>query len=70
MTTTDDGPRVVLDAAACQGIGMCEAASPDVFEVTAEGTVLVHTDEVTAERRRELEDAVSSCPSGALRLEG
>ena len=58
--------RVVVDRTRCAGLGLCEAAMPDVFEVADDGMVRVHGAEVDNARRQELEDAALNCPTQAI----
>lgn len=58
--------HVEVDLDKCTGHGICESLSEDVFEVTAEGSVVIHDDAaVDAELLRQ---AVTQCPAAALRL--
>lgn len=61
--------KIILDKAKCDGLGMCEAAAPDVFEVGADGVVEILAESPSEDRRDEVEEAVASCPVLALRLE-
>ena len=61
--------KIIVDKAKCDGLGMCEAAAPDVFEVGVDGIVAVIEESPGEDRRDEVEEAVSSCPVLALRLE-
>lgn len=47
---------------------MCEAAAPDVFEVAADGNLVLLQTTVDEDRRDELEQAVDACPTQALSL--
>ncbi|MEB3034279.1 ferredoxin [[Mycobacterium] nativiensis] len=60
--------RVVADRDKCMGNGLCEAVHPAVFAVGDDGVVIVHDENVRAEDRRLLEQAVAACPAFALRL--
>lgn len=62
--------RVEVDTARCTSIGMCESVAPDVFEVDDDGALQLLAPEQPEERRALLEEAVASCPTGALRLVG
>lgn len=63
--------RVEADLAACQGYVCCVVAAPEVFDVS-DGTakVVLLTPEPDESLRAKVEDAVRSCPSGALRIAG
>ena len=62
--------RVVHDASRCASLGICEAVAPAFFEVRADGALHLLRDEAGEESRPELEEAVASCPTGALRVRG
>jgi ferredoxin len=61
--------RVRVDIAKCSGIGLCEATAPAVFEVGDDGLSRVIDPEPPAEERAAVEEAVNSCPTGALSIE-
>lgn len=61
--------RIVVDSARCTGLGICESVAPDLFEVTADGSVLLHIRDVTGDRLDEVQRAVDGCPTLALRIE-
>jgi ferredoxin len=60
--------KIEVDRVKCVGLGLCEAASPDHFEVGDDGQLVLLSDTVTDEQRAEAEEAVRSCPTAALRL--
>ena len=62
------GLRIVLDQDRCTGLGLCEAAAPDVFEVQPDGSLNVLVEHPGAEVRAAVEEAVLSCPTEALSL--
>jgi len=62
--------RVEFDADRCASVGMCESVAPDVFEVGADGYLVVLEPEPDEAHRAEVESACDSCPTGALRVEG
>ena len=62
--------EISVDNGRCTGLGICESISPDVFEVDADGLLIVHESEVAGADPAELEQAVQSCPTAALRLIG
>lgn len=61
--------RVVFDSGRCSSIGLCEAAMPDVFQLGSDGSMRLLVEDFALERRRELEDAVSNCPTQSLSVE-
>ncbi len=59
--------RVEVDRDFCQGNGICEGLSPEIFEVDDDGLARVKADVVPVELRDAVADAVASCPNAALR---
>ena len=60
--------EVVVDRGRCTGIGICESLDPDRFEVDDDGTLIIHSAQVSQADREAVERAVESCPAAALRL--
>lgn len=61
--------KVVADLSACQGYVCCVMAAPEVFDVDDDsGKVVLLAAEPGESLRVKVEEAVRSCPSGALRL--
>ena len=58
--------KVVVDRNRCSGIGMCEATEPTVFEVGDDGQSQVINEEPAAAEMPTVEQAIASCPAGAL----
>lgn len=69
MTMATTKCRIVVDMTKCSGLGLCEAVSPDVFEIGDDGNLVVHTHEVDDERTAELREAAASCPTQAITVE-
>ncbi|SDS29924.1 ferredoxin [Microlunatus soli] len=68
----DDGSevRVIADREVCIGSGMCTFAVPEVFEQSEQdGTVVLLQEQPAEGLIADVEDAVRSCPSQALRIE-
>jgi len=62
--------RVRVDPARCQGNEVCTEVCPEVFVFDGEHAhVRDGMEEVTEERRDRVEQAVMSCPEGAILLE-
>ncbi len=61
--------RIVLDAAKCSSLGMCESVAPAFFEVGDDGGLALLRTEGAPSDRALLEDAVAACPTAALSLE-
>jgi ferredoxin len=60
--------RVEVDLNKCTGHGICESIADDVFEVGDDGTVHIHDDERPESDRERMQQAVTQCPTAALRL--
>jgi ferredoxin len=61
--------RVVVDYEKCTGLGLCESIAPEFFEVQDDGLLLLLRAEGEDSERGQLEEAVRSCPTEALRLD-
>lgn len=61
--------RVKVDRTKCQGIGLCEMTAPAVFEVGDDVKSHPINPEPSEEERAAVEEAVRSCPTGALSIE-
>jgi ferredoxin len=60
--------RVDVDLNKCTGHGICESIADDVFEVRDDGTVHIRDDERPESDRERMRQAVTQCPTAALRL--
>jgi sterol 14-demethylase len=60
---------VVVDRDRCQGHGVCESEAPEVFSVSKQGVLTVLEGSPPESVRSQIEQAVSFCPTGALRIE-
>lgn len=60
--------KIEVDRAKCVGLGLCEAAAPDHFEVGDDGKLVLLDDTFTEAQRREVEEAIRACPTAALRV--
>ena len=61
--------KVKVDTAKCSGIGLCEVTAPTVFEVGDDGRSRAINPEPQEDERAAVEEAVMSCPTGALSIE-
>jgi ferredoxin len=61
--------RIVVDRDLCQGHGVCESEAPDVFSVSKQGVLTVIDESPPEEWRPLVEQAVTFCPTKALRIE-
>ncbi|WP_445185121.1 ferredoxin [Pseudonocardia sp. Cha107L01] len=60
--------RIILDQSKCDGLGMCEAEAPDLFEVQDDGSLVVLDLTPADDRRDEVEAACDACPTRALSI--
>jgi ferredoxin len=61
--------KVVVDFAKCTGLGICESMAPEFFEVNDNGDLVLLKEELTDDDLQSVEEAVSGCPTEALRIE-
>jgi ferredoxin len=64
--------RIVVDHDRCEGHGVCVTAAPELFQLDAEGdlVLLVDGDGIPPEQREPATNSVLTCPVAALKLEG
>lgn len=61
--------KVSVDFAKCTGLGICESMAPDIFEVDDDGKLLLLRTDITDDELQSVEEAVTGCPTQALRIE-
>lgn len=61
--------KVVVDFAKCTGLGICESMAPDFFEVDDNGDLVLLKEDISDDEVQSVEEAVSGCPTEALRIE-
>jgi ferredoxin len=61
--------KVVVDRDLCQGHGVCESEAPEVFSVSKQGVLTILDESPPESSRAMIEQAVSFCPTSALRIE-
>ena len=61
--------KVIVNQEACIGCGACQAISENVFELNDDGLSTVKVDEVKDEDVESVNDAIESCPTGAISTE-
>jgi ferredoxin len=61
--------RVLVDRDLCQGHGVCESEAPEVFSVSKQGVLTILDTSPPETLRGSIEQAVSYCPTNALRIE-
>jgi ferredoxin len=60
--------RIQFDENVCASMGMCEAAAEDLFQIGDDGYLTITDTTPPEDRRAEVEEAVRTCPTGALTL--
>jgi ferredoxin len=60
--------HVQVDLDKCTGHGICESIAEDVFEVTDDGSVVIHGADRPDGDADRMKQAVTQCPAAALRL--
>ena len=60
--------RVHVDLGKCTGHGICESIAEDVFEVTDEGSVVIHDADRPDGDADRMKQAITHCPAAAPRL--
>lgn len=61
--------KVKVNRDSCIGCGACAAICDDVFEIDDEGLSVAKKEEVTEDKKQEVQDAQDSCPTGAIEVE-
>ena len=62
--------RVVVDFDKCQSNAVCMGVAPEVFEVRDDNFLYVLQEEPPEELRPKVEEAVRTCPTQAITIEG
>lgn len=62
--------KVVVDFDKCKSNAVCMAAAPEVFEVRDDNFLYILQEEPPEELRGKVEEAVATCPTGAISVEG
>ncbi|SHN74351.1 ferredoxin [Cryptosporangium aurantiacum] len=60
--------KILVDFAKCTGLGLCEAAAPELFEIDDDGGLVVLVDDVPPGEVDAARAAVVGCPTAALQL--
>ncbi len=60
--------RVVVDFDKCESNAVCMGVAPEVFEVRDDGYLYILQEEPPEELRSKVEEAVRTCPTGAISL--
>ena len=64
----NDVIHVKADLTKCQGYANCVMAAPEAFDLGPDGKVIVLGESFDEHMRPEIEEAVRSCPTNALRI--
>lgn len=62
--------KVVVDFDKCKSNAVCMAAAPEVFEVRDDNFLYILQEEPPEGLRGKVEEAVATCPTGAISVEG
>jgi ferredoxin len=60
---------VTIDPQRCSGIGLCEAAKPDLFEVGDDGHARLIRAVAGTDALTELEDVAAQCPTQSVSVQ-
>lgn len=61
--------KLILDRSRCTGLGICEAYAEHVFEIQADGSLELLTEDIADADLDDVRQACESCPTEALTLE-
>ncbi|YCK79857.1 ferredoxin (plasmid) [Arthrobacter sp. D3-18] len=60
---------IIIDFNRCEGHGLCEQASPEIFRLDEDGMLELVQEHVDPQSEPRVVDAVRSCPVAALKLQ-
>jgi ferredoxin len=60
--------KVIVDFDLCDSNGVCCGVAPEVFELDDENFLVIKAESPGDELREQLDEAVRSCPTGAISL--
>ena len=61
--------NIKIDQDKCLRCGMCTGIAMDIFEFDDEGNIKPNCENITEENKTSVEDAINSCPVGAISKE-
>jgi ferredoxin len=61
--------KIEINKDKCLGCGMCVGICPDVFDFDDDGLATANSDNINDENKESTEEAVNSCPVGAIEKE-
>ena len=62
--------KIIVDFDKCKSNAVCMAVAPDIFEVRDDNFLYVLAEEPGEDRRGDVEEAIRTCPTGAISVEG
>ena len=62
--------KIVVDFDKCKSNAVCMGVAPDLFEVRDDNFLYVLQEEPAEDRRGDVEEAIRTCPTGAISVEG
>ena len=62
--------KIVVDFDKCKSNAVCMGVAPDIFEVRDDNFLYVLQEEPAEARRADVEEAIRTCPTGAISVEG
>jgi len=60
--------RIEFDRDSCIGSGICESIAEDIFRIAGDGLMELVSDQPDDDHRQVVENAVSRCPTAAIRI--
>ena len=61
--------KINIDQDKCLRCGMCTGIAMDIFEFDDDGNISVQEENINEENKDSVDDAISSCPVGAISKE-
>lgn len=58
--------KIKVNQDACIGCGACPSIAPEIFDLNDEGLSYVKVEEIKEEDTESAQDAIDSCPTGAI----
>ncbi len=62
--------KIIVDFDKCKSNAVCMGVAPEVFEVRDDNFLYILQEEPTENLRPKMEEAVRTCPAGAIELVG
>ncbi len=61
--------KINIDQDKCLRCGMCTGIATDIFEFDDDGNIKANESNINADNKDSIEDAINSCPVGAISKE-